>query len=66
MSAPEFGEDGSCNCTEKDTKLKLHILLDDWPAVIDRTNNKDKTTDLEVIDLKRFRNSGGIYWSQSE
>lgn len=47
MSAPEFGEDGNCNCTEKDTKLKLHILLDDWPAVIDRTNNKDKTTDLE-------------------
>lgn len=47
MSAPEVGEDSRCNCTEKDTKLKLHVLLDDWPAVIDRTNNKDKATALE-------------------
>lgn len=44
---PRVGRDSSCECTETDTKLKLQILLHNWPAVIGHTNNKDKTTDLK-------------------
>lgn len=44
---PRVWGESSCDCTETDTKLKLQILLHNWPAVIGRTNNKDKTTDLK-------------------
>lgn len=44
---PRVRRDSSCDCIETDTKLKLQILLHNWPAVIGHTNNKDKTTDLE-------------------
>lgn len=45
--APEFGRVAAQLCIETDTKLKLQMLLHNWPAVIGYPNDKNKTTDLK-------------------